>query len=105
MKWRIYYDDESTFDSTMGDPEAAPTDGFVVCVGIGKDGNRYKMMGWDFYRFDTATQQWWGHNIYGILGRLRGNMEVRALKEGRTMDTAPYQALCDAAHRDPDFRS
>lgn len=101
--WRIYYDDGSTFSHTDGHPEQAPTDGFAVAVGVDAAGARYQMMGWDFYRFDTKTGQWWGHNIHGILSRLRSNLEVRALKEGRTMDTEAYQRLCNTARHDPDF--
>ena len=102
MNWRIYYDDGSTFDSTMGEPHEAPAHGFVVAVGY-HGGKRYMMQGWDHYRWDRETGQWWGMDLFGVFDRLRFNKEIYAYKEGRTIDKLRWQDMLNRAHHDPDF--
>lgn len=101
-RWRIYYADGSTFDSTMGEPHEAPPEGFVCAVGYDETGTRYIMHGWDFYQWDRDAAQWWGMDRTGLHDRLRRNL-VYAYKEGRTVTKARFQELMNRAHADPDF--
>ena len=103
MTWRIYYDNGSTFDSTQGEPHEAPAHGFITAVGYDEDGSRYMMNGWDHYRWDKATSQWWGMDLLGVFDRLRFNREIYAYKEGRTVSVALWQEIMNRAHRDEDF--
>ena len=102
-EWRIYYDDGSTFDANMGEPHEAPAMGFICSVGYDQDGSRYIMHGWDHYRWDRDTRQWWGMDLFGVFDRLRFNREIYAYKEGRTVSVAIWKETMDRAHRDPDF--
>ena len=101
-KWRIYYDDGSTYDWRAGGPAAAPPEGFVCAVGYDETGARYIMHGWDFYCWDIESGQWWGMDRMGLHDRLRRNV-VYAYKEGRTVTKSRFQELMQRAHTDPDF--
>lgn len=101
-RWRIYYDDGSTFCWKDGSPEDAPTEGFVCAVGYDERGQRYIMHGWDFYCWDRATNQWWGMDRFGLHDRLRRNV-VYAYKEGRTVSRTQFEQLMVCAHEDPEF--
>lgn len=100
--WRIYYADGSTFDNTMGAPHETPSTGFVCARGYDETGVRYIMHGWDHYRFDKASEQWWGCDLVGVLcaARLR---TLNAYIEGQTVTKSQYNALMKRAHDDPDF--
>lgn len=104
MEWKIWYDDKSTFDSTMGEPHEAPTHGFQFAVGYDVDGKYYTMSGWDHYRFDRETHSWWGMDYHGVFDRLRFNKEIYAYKEGRTVSNKTWGEIAQAAHRDPTFK-
>ena len=100
--WRIYYDNGSTYDSKMGFPAHAPSEGFICAVGYDERGDRYIMHGWDFYCWDVETQQWWGMDRTGLHDRLRRNC-VHAYKEGRTVTKSKFQEIMRRAHEDPEF--
>ena len=101
-RWRIYYADGSTFDSSMGSPAAAPVAGFICAVGYDETNRRYIMHGWDHYCWDLEAQQWWGMDLMGVFDRLRQG-KVYAYKEGRTVTRALFQELMRRAHEDEDF--
>ena len=100
--WRVYYDDETTFDSDMGAPHEAPSEGFICAMGYDERGKRYMMHGWDFYCWDNDARQWWGMNQFGLFDRLRRNC-VYAYKEGRTVKNSVWIKIQRAAADDPDF--
>jgi len=102
LSWRIYYDDGSTFDSSQGEPEDAPSFGVVFIPQPDEQVGRMVMQGWDWYYFNKSGQ-WWGCDIYGLLDRLLHNLPTRALKQGRTMGNDAYQKLRSVATNDPDF--
>lgn len=101
--WRIYYDDGSAFDSTQGEPHEAPSHGFILALGYDQAGTRHIMQGWDHYRFDRETNQWWGMDLFGVFDRLRFGKEIYAYKEGRTVSKLLWQELLTKANNDPDF--
>jgi len=102
MDWRIYYDDGSTFDSSMGEPHEAPSTGFICAIGYDETGKRYIMHGWDHYCWDVEADQWWGMDLMGVFDRLRRNL-VYAYKEGRTVKRSTWTELMVRANNDPDF--
>lgn len=69
--WRIYLAGGGTFGSTDGVPEDAPATGVVTIVAYYADGSRYQMNKWDFYRWDEASQEWWGQNFWGVVDWFR----------------------------------
>ena len=101
-EWRIFYDDGSTYDSTMGGPSDAPSEGFICAIGYDETGKRYIMHGWDFYQWDFEAHQWWGMDLPGLFDRLRRN-KVYAYKEGRTVMRKTWEAIMIRANNDPDF--
>lgn len=102
MRWRIYYDDGSTFDDLMGGPRDAPPEGFICAIGYDERGQRYIMHGWDFYQWDRESAQWWGMDRIGLHDRLRRNL-VYAYKEGRTVTRSRWEDIMRRADSDPDF--
>lgn len=103
MRWRIYYGDGSTFDSTMGGPQDAPVAGFICAVGYSRHGTRFIAHGYDFYRWEPGDQVWLGIDWWGIVDRLRFGGEFIGFKEGRMVSADRFQELMNTAHRDPDF--
>ena len=103
-RWIIHYADGTTFSSEDGEPHQAPASGFVTAVGFDNEGRRYLMNGWDHYRFDRETGQWWGHDLMGVFDRLRHNLEIYAYKEGRTVGSQLYQEICNRACRAPGWK-
>lgn len=101
-KWRIYYSDGSTFDSTQGEPHEAPALGFIVALGYDEAGNRYMMQGWDHYCYDIDSDQWWGMDMVGLFDRLVHN-KVYAYKMGRTITKTEFQKILVESHSDKDF--
>lgn len=102
LNWRIYYDLGLYFDSTMGQPHEAPSEGFICAIGYDEAGDRYIQHGWDFYCFDKESQQWWGCDRIGLHDRLRRNV-MYAYKEGRTITKTRFQEIMHKAHSDTDF--
>jgi hypothetical protein len=106
MDWRIYYSDGSTFDSTQGTPEEAPSRGFICVVGYYlsgiRDGQRYVLKGWDHYFYDRDAKQWWGCDRDGLIDLLCEN-RVWAYKLGRTVTVDEWEAIMETARSDPDF--
>lgn len=102
MEWRIYYADGSTFDSEQGEPHEAPSWGFVVSLGYDQDGTRYMMQGWDYYRWDLDTGQWWGMDLIGFIDCSAQNLNY-AIKIGRTVAKAQWQQILSEANNDPEF--
>jgi len=103
LTWRIYYSDGSTFDNSDGEPSEAPQWGFVCAIGYEQDGGRYIMQGWDFYRWDSVSAQWWGLDWAGVLDLLVHGIHVEGFKIGRTVPKLQWQSLMSRANRDPDF--
>lgn len=111
-KWRIYYDDGTTFDWSMGQPHEAPPEGVICIVGYKNSGKRYITHGGavdgpsrgyaQFYCYDEETDEWWGMDYAGLLDRLRRNL-VYAFKEGRSIADEKFQTIMHRAHTDTDF--
>jgi hypothetical protein len=104
MKWRVYYADGSTFDSSQGSEEAAPGDG-VVCIVQPARGGREVMCRWDWYYWHGTAEEWWGSDIHGLLYQLTHDPEgvIRAVKQGAMVKTDWYDELTKRASNDPDF--
>ena len=101
--WRIYYDDGSTFDSTMGRPHEAPPEGFICAVGHNELGERYIMQGPPFYCYSVEHDQWWPiWNEAGLFDLLRRN-QCYAFREGRTVTKSLFAEIMARADKDPDF--
>jgi hypothetical protein len=98
--WRIYYSDGSTFSSEDGAPEDAPGWGVVVIPQTDQDVGRMMMAHWDHYCWHE--DQWWGHDIVGLLDCLAmpgSNVVVH----GRTVGQEIFKKIWVIAEEDSDF--
>ena len=101
--WRIYYSDGTTFDSNDGEPHEAPSTGFICAVAYDEDGVRYIMHGWNHYRYDVDSRQWWGMDDMGVFDTLRRGDIIYAYKEGRTITRKAFLDMMARADKDVDF--
>ncbi len=101
--WCIYYADGTTFTDKDGEPHEAPVEFFICALGYCEDGVRYMMHGYNYYRWDKESKQWWGFDELGLHTRLRENKEIYAYKEGYTVTKKIFNKITDTAHRNPDF--
>ena len=97
MTFRVFYDDGTTFD---GAPESAPGHGVVVIVQDDPDVGRMVMARWDY--FCWHSDQWWGHDLTGLMDCLALPGFNRVLV-GRTVSQQAWQAINALALADPDF--
>jgi len=92
-KWRIYYDDGSTFDSVSGQSDQAPPDGVIVIVCYENGVGRQLLQGWDWYVY-RRTEGWYGCDLHGLLDNLKNYpLEFSAVKQGRTVHTARFKEI------------
>lgn len=101
LKWRIYYDDGSTFSNADGGPECSPVFGVICIVQPDAVVNRTILSRWDFYYWDGDG--WSGCDIYGVIDRASNDLPMRSLRQGRTISSADYTRILDMADKDPDF--
>lgn len=102
--WRIFYSDGSTFDSTMGAEQDAPSRGFICCVGFREGGGRYITAGMEWYTFDSDSREWWGfRTLDGLIDYLCEHNGCAGFAQGRTVRDTVFSDLMTAADRDPDF--
>ena len=99
MKWRIYYEDNSTFSNTDGEPWDAPTSGVLV-VGCDNDEvGRVLVYGQSYYFWWEEHKQWWAGNIIGLFDYLNrpGPRKVLFGREvpGKDWNRAIYKAEND----------
>lgn len=101
--WRIYYDDGSTYDSTMGSPASAPSFGVLVVVCDSDLYGRNLYHNWDWYYFNG---EWRGADIHGLLDQLLHDKKgiVTGVKQGRTTDDKVFESVLKKAINDVDFR-
>ncbi|MHA2066384.1 MAG: hypothetical protein ACXABY_18590 [Candidatus Thorarchaeota archaeon] len=91
MRWKIYYDDGTTFSNEEGTPESAPLDG-VLCI-VEKQDQVQVYYGFDFYYW---TGENWAAGYQAALERwLRGVLPD--LKYGRWTRTSIYKQAMKAA--------
>ena len=101
--WCIYYADGSTFTNLDGEPDEAPVEFFICALGYDQDDIRYIMHGWNYYRWDKDTAQWWGFDRQGLHTRLRHNGDIYAYKEGYTIAKVKWSEITSRANLNPDF--
>jgi hypothetical protein len=110
IKWRIYYDNGSTFDNTQGKPWEAPGRGVVCIVQIdpsprNKSVNTQVLVGHAYYWFHVEWGYWLHSDIYGIIDLLTNDRDrsVCAVKMGRWLDYLVFEDIMERAYHDPDF--
>lgn len=104
VRWKIFYSDRSTFDSTQGDPSKSPKMGIICIVYPDELVGRVIMHKWDFYYWHPIEMQWWGTDIFGVvLDLFMDDQPHKAGRSGRNASNKNYQEIMAAADKDPDF--
>lgn len=101
MKWRIYYGDGSTFDSSQGEPSDAPAFNVQCIVENDPDVGRVILADDDWYYFDVAWGRWLKSDLYGLLDKLLNRIQIEGVMSGRS--TKSYREVLAQALADPDF--
>ena len=105
--WRIYYDDGTTFDNTMGEPEHAPSFGIIAIVAYDEVHERMVLQKWNYYWCKDLDGRpiWYGSDQIGLIDQLAhdANREVHGLKLGRTIANKLFQDIIIIAANDPDL--
>jgi hypothetical protein len=99
MKWRIYYDDGSTFSDEDGPPEMAPGLGVQIIVDPHPSVGRRMLHSHDYYWHGGG---WQGGDIFGFWDYLQ-RPGLKVVKFGRTIATAAFDAIYRRAKTDPGF--
>ena len=96
-RWRIYYGDGDTFDSSQGDPKDAPAFNVQACVSrdISPHRERFVAHKFDYYWFEDG--EWFGGDIFGLFDYLARSGMV---KFGRTISNDQFDRVIKAATDD-----
>lgn len=101
LDWKLWYDGDKTFDSSQGEPNDTPGEGLVIAGYPDKRVGTILMQGWDWYYWWIPDRQWWGSDIYGMLGRLRRRHPIQAVTEGVNVSNKEFSRLLTLAADDP----
>jgi len=97
MNWKIYYADNSTFDSTQGNPEDAPPVG-VICIKF-----LSKEHGWAIVAFNDyycyRQEEWWVAEAAGFW-QYMFTPGAKIVKFGTTIATFDFQRIMAQARED-----
>lgn len=111
IKWRVYYEDGSTFDNTQGEPEDAPPFK-VICIrlrhrdvpggrGVLKSDPLREV---DYYWWRKDHQMWYGGDVISAINVFElYPHHARALKRGVTTLNSIYKEIVEVARKDSDF--
>lgn len=98
MRWRIYYDDGSTYSSADGAVEFAPCDGIIIIAQSDDDVGREILHRKDFYYWERG--RWFGCDRYGLEDYLR-RPGWKKIAAGRNTEHRNYQILFHRACTEP----
>lgn len=102
MKWRIYYDDGTAFDSGLGSPESSPTRGVQALVQPDPDVGRVIEWGKDYYWW--LGDRWDGGDLFGLFDYL-SQPGFKVVRFGRSMSNRAFREVYQRAVNDPAFPS
>lgn len=104
LKWRIYYDNGTTFDSTQGGPGDAPAWGALMIVQLDPTVGRHIM--WHpekgFFVWCKEHGEWDIKDFTGLLDFL-ANFPGCVVRMGRGVPNDRFQAIYRSAVDDPGF--
>jgi len=111
IDWRIYYGDETTFDSTQGNPNDAPTLNIVSIVSMEKKGfkevhdvGRIVFHQWDYYIYRTSIG-WYGvKGEVDLLDHLLSSFkDIEVILKARMVELNTFKKIFKRSIEDPDF--
>lgn len=100
VKWRIYYDDKSTFSSVEGTAAEAPSAGVIAIVQKEKDSGWVVTAFKDYYWYEN--DEWWGGDAPGFWQHMfKGGAKI--VKFGVTTTAANFNETMVRAAADQEF--
>lgn len=104
IRWRVYYDNGSTFDSSQGSPAQAPAWG-VLCI-VQPDPDVGRVVMWHpekgFFVWCAEHGEWDVKDYAGLLDFL-ASYPGCVVKMGRGVPNSAFRAVFQRAVLDPDF--
>jgi len=98
ITWRIYYADNSTFDSSQGEPENAPSIG-VIAIKHFIEGEWRIQAFTDYYV--REKDEWWGADAPGFW-QYMFRPGCKVVKFGTNIKDEPFQKIMAKAREDTD---
>lgn len=100
VKWRIYYGDKTTFDSTQGEPQDAPTTG-VICIVQKHPAYGFVVTAMkDFYWWQNG--EWWASDQAGFW-QYMFTTGYKIVTFGVSVPAPVFQEIMAKATEDRDF--
>ena len=100
MKWKIFYEDGTTFTDQDGTPFEAPTSGVLVVICENDEVGRVLVYGQSYYFWWQEHGQWWAGNIIGMFDYLNRPGAKKVLF-GREVPGKDWNKAIDEAEKDP----
>lgn len=100
ITWRVYYGDKSTFDSSMGEPQDAPTTGVICVVQKHPDYGFVVTAMKDFYWWQNG--EWWGSDQAGFW-QYMFTTGYKIVTFGVSVSAPLFQEIMKMATEDRDF--
>ena len=101
MHWRIYYDDDTTADSTQGLPQGERQQGVIAIIQPRADGRWHILSGGEYYLFDSISwmrvyqnglEDWVMHKLHCI----------KCVCKGRSANQIVFDRIYKQAKADKD---
>lgn len=96
MKWKIWYDNGSTYTDRDGLPESAPLDGILAIAEEDATGRKQTYWGSDYYHW--TGDGWRAGNLADLERWLRGVMPN--LKYGRWTEVSKWLGIRDKVKKE-----
>lgn len=103
VRWRVYYDNGSTFSNEDGTPEQSPAFGVICIVSTNDLIGRIILHKHDWYWWIADEKVWFGGDIFGLLDRLLHRLSTEAILQGRTVPNEAFRDTMGRADKDEDF--
>ena len=101
-RWKLHYDDGTTFSDRDGSPSEAPVLGVqVIAQAAGSDIGRLIVQRRDYYWYDDG--EWFGGDLFGLFDYLSRSQGRSIVKFGRAVSQEVFQRCLDAAIADPEL--
>jgi hypothetical protein len=96
-RWKLWYEDGSTFSSDQGEPNDSPVSGLLA---VGQPGVDYKDVVWNenFYIYRRDHGYWSGHDVFGLVDQVTHFAPViGCVRAGRDTANSTMKGVARAA--------
>ncbi len=100
LRWRVWYDDGSSFSDLEGEPHEAPGRGVQVVVQADPRTGRRGISGADYYIW--KGDRWFGVDLFGLWDYLSAT-GLKVVKFGRYIERSRFEDILRRAEADRGF--